>query len=726
MKEKQEKDKKRTSGPKAPKEKSGQRKESAFVNSVKQTVKMISSSVFKSPTRSVGAKLFLVFVISIIIFVFAVGMFSYSVAKNAIEDRSAESSYQTMIQASQKLDMQLTQFNNMTMQIMFDPNLKTQVAKLKGLKDGTYDMIQAIDSISKTLQTYSMSNDQIENIYLIPKEKTELVIAAMGVRRGLDKVWDSDWFQEAKSSSGQSIWVSTQLGGLSDAAEPTFGIARPMRDLNSGEANFIIYMEIKQRTLKNSLRDIHIGDGSSIQILNSNGQYIYAPDDKLLTQAAADWLQPVKEEGQKKLSGSSIVYSDQDGKMMLVYDQVKVNGWTLVGAVPVTELTKDATTILLVTFLCMGGAALLAIIIGGLVIQWVATPMVRLLALMNEGAQGNLAVRATVKTKDEIGQLSAGFNTMMEQITSLVQSTEASARSVLDTATSLSEASRSTATSAKEIAVATEEIAKGATSLAVEAERGHDLTHNMASHMKHVIDANVQMDTSAQAVAQSSELGASNMTSLLTRTESTGDMMRSLAERIKQLSESTQSIRKVLEMIHNMTKQTNILSLNATIEAARAGAAGKGFMVVADEIRNLADQSRQSIDVVGQITERIELEITETVAALSAAFPIFQKQAEAVQETDAIFGTVQQQMGGMIEHLGNVTGSIDRLNEAQSILVEAMSNVSAVAEEASATSEEVASLSTEQLNISNRLVELSQQLEEVSTNLKDTLSQFKY
>lgn len=150
---------------------------------------MVSSSVFKSPTRSVGAKLFLVFVISIIAFVFAVGMFSYSVAKNAIEDRSAESSYQTMIQASQKLDLQLTQFNNMTMQIMFDPNLKTQVAKLKGLKDGTYDMIQAIDSISKTLQTYSMSNDQIENIYLIPKEKTDLVIAAMGVRRGLDKVW---------------------------------------------------------------------------------------------------------------------------------------------------------------------------------------------------------------------------------------------------------------------------------------------------------------------------------------------------------------------------------------------------------------------------------------------------------------------------------------------------------------------------------------------------------
>jgi methyl-accepting chemotaxis protein len=344
---------------------------------------------------------------------------------------------------------------------------------------------------------------------------------------------------------------------------------------------------------------------------------------------------------------------------------------------------------------------------------------------MNEGAKGNLAVRATVKTKDEIGQLSAGFNAMMEQITSLVQSTEASAQSVLATAASLSEASRTTALSAREIAVATEEIAKGATSLAVEAERGHHLTHNIASHMQEVINTNVQMDTSVQAVAQSSKLGVSNMTLLMTRTELTGDMMSSLAGRIKQLSESTQSIRKVLEMIHNVTKQTNILSLNATIEAARAGAAGKGFVVVADEIRNLAAQSRQSIDVVGQIMERIETEITETVAALSAAFPIFKKQAEAVQETDTIFGTVQLQMGGIVEHLGNVTGSINRMNKAQSTLVEGISNVAAIAEEASATSEEVASLSAEQLNISNQLVELSEQLEEVSSHLKDKLSQFK-
>src|SRR3981081_2815600 len=111
-------------------------------------------------------------------------------------------------------------------------------------------------------------------------------------------------------------------------------------------------------------------------------------------------------------------------------------------------------------------------------------------------------------------------------------------------------------------------------------------------------------------------------------------MIRSMVDKVDNLKDSTRSIRKILDVLNNMTKQTNILSLNGTIDAARAGASGKGFMVVADEIRKLADQSRQSIDVVGQITETITKEIDETVKVLSNATPIFQEQIESVKEAE--------------------------------------------------------------------------------------------
>lgn len=209
------------------------------------------------------------------------------------------------------------------------------------------------------------------------------------------------------------------------------------------------------------------------------------------------------------------------------------------------------------------------------------------------------------------------------------------------------------------------------------------------------------------------------------RTGTTEEMMRSLAHKVNELGGSTKSIRQIIVVLNNMSKQTNILSLNATIEAARAGAAGKGFMVVADEIRKLADETHTSLDTVASITDQIEKEIHETVEALSSAFPIFEQQTDAVRDTDQIFTQVQNKMEGMVSNLDHVTSNIQRLNEAQTSLIEAMSNVSAVAEEASATSEEVASLSGEQLNISSHLVELSQQLEEVSSSLKASLTKFK-
>jgi methyl-accepting chemotaxis protein len=215
------------------------------------------------------------------------------------------------------------------------------------------------------------------------------------------------------------------------------------------------------------------------------------------------------------------------------------------------------------------------------------------------------------------------------------------------------------------------------------------------------------------------------MTELTVKTGATEELTRSMVDKVNKLKDSTSSIRKILDVLNIMTKQTNILSLNATIEAARAGAAGKGFMVVADEIRKMADQSRQSIEVVGQIIVTIQREIDETVQMLSDAYPMFQEQIASVKETDGIFQQVLWNMEQFIDKLQDVRTSVRSLSSSQLTLNDAMSNVSAVAEQSSATSEEVASLSSEQMSISDGLVNLSEKLEGLSNSLKESLSRFQ-
>ncbi|GJM79535.1 hypothetical protein HMSSN139_20310 [Paenibacillus sp. HMSSN-139] len=148
-------------------------------------------------------------------------------------------------------------------------------------------------------------------------------------------------------------------------------------------------------------------------------------------------------------------------------------------------------------------------------------------------------------------------------------------------------------------------------------------------------------------------------------------------------------------------------------------------MVVADEIRGLAEQSRQSIEMVAGIADGIMNEMNETVIALSEVTPLFGKQREAVKETNAIFYDVQEQMQAFIDRLDSVTASIEQLVVSQGVLSESMGNVSAVAQQSSATSEEVASLSGEQQNVSEMLVQLSNNLEQASTKLEQKLALFK-
>ncbi|MNI34003.1 Methyl-accepting chemotaxis protein McpC [compost metagenome] len=370
-------------------------------------------------------------------------------------------------------------------------------------------------------------------------------------------------------------------------------------------------------------------------------------------------------------------------------------------------------------------AAVIAVLVGWFVARMIGQPLIHLRNLMQQGAQGKLTVRANYNSKDEIGQLGQSFDVMMKQITNLVLQTSHSAKEVLETATELTHSSKTTATAAREIAVATDEISNGAAGLATESEKGNELTYHISEQMKQVIEANLEMGTAAADVQSSSEQGIHYMTELIGKTNLTEEMMRSMVEKVDRLKDSTNSIRKILDVLNNISKQTNILSLNATIEAARAGAAGKGFMVVADEIRKLADQSKQSIEIVGQITETIRLEISETVKVLSQATPIFQEQIQSVKEADAIFKQVTTHMGGFILQLSTVSDSISTLEQSQVILSDAMTNVSAVAEESLATSEEVASLSSEQLSISDGLVKLSDKLGQLSNSLQVTLSQFE-
>ncbi|MFE6078332.1 methyl-accepting chemotaxis protein [Paenibacillus sp. NPDC057886] len=673
-----------------------------------------------NPIKSVGVKLFLIFFAGIMIFVVSLGLLSYAKAKDTIEKNASRSNQETIEQTKQKMDIILERFVDTSTQIFFDPEMQSLLQKMSDKNLSAYDTFVNSSSINKQLSNIAFTNKSMEAIYLVPTDETKSTMGTGSSSSSMGDIRNESWYDELVQAGGYR-WLPTEV--KEDGSTPTFRIARSMKNLQGTTQSYVLIIELKLEVLEQQLKSLDLGEGSVLQLI--------APDNKVVASTIADGtgkdtdLAFVKD--LKEKSGSMNTEYTVDGNstnMLASFSTMDISDWKLIGMVPTSILVKDAKGILTLTLWMALVDAAIAVLIGIWMVRMIARPMGKLKDLMQEGAKGNLKVRTPFTSKDEIGQLSAAFNLMMEQITKLVEQTNRSAQEVLDTASELSSASKKTAVSASEIAVATEEIAGGASSLATEAERGNELTDNISRQMESVVAANEQMGDSARHVEKSSQTGTQHLNQLMTKTQKTEEMIGALVNKVDSLKESTSSVLKVLDVMQNITKQTNILSLNATIEAARAGTAGRGFMVVANEVRQLAEQSRQSIDMVGDITDKIMTEMNETVDQLSAAYPLFKEQMDAVKDTNVIFASVQQQMGAFVESLSMATGSIGDLNQSQGTLSEAMSNVSAVAEQSSATSQEVASLSSEQQNISNQLVNLSAKLENVSTELKDTLSRF--
>lgn len=703
--------------------KSWQKSRKAVSASAKAASTVLGEINWTNPLKSVGMKLFVAIFVSILACVLTVGLLAYSEARSMVEKKVSDASLQTVNQVTSNLDVIFKNYEDITLQILVDKDFHEIVTQIEENEDD-YARFESTTKLNEKLQAISLGNETIKGISLLPlKESLPPLVSAGAQMSRLEALKQTEWYQKTIELDGRVNWIAPQATGMAvDGEGLTIGISRLLKDSLSSETSYMLLLEINASTIAERYQDVNLGENSELNIIDMTGNYVIANDKTLIGQPSRVSLPT---EGEAAISGAETMKTTDDVEVLAVYKTLDAMDWRLVGTIPVGALVKDAETIRNLTWVTAIAAAILAIIIGIVVIVTIARPLVKICELMMEGARGNLTVRSTIKRQDEIGTLSVSFNGMMEQITELALQTTNSAQQVLITASDLTEASRKTSASAKEIAVATEEIANGATSLAVEAEKGNELTSNINAQMKQVMDANSEMVASASQVEKASEQGTTYMNGLILKTGMTEEMTRSMVEKVDSLKDSTGSIVKILDVLNNLTKQTNILSLNATIEAARAGTAGKGFMVVADEIRKLADQSRQSIDVVAQITEKIRSEIDETVHVLSDAYPLFQEQIQSVKEANEIFVSVQEQMGQFAERLEGVTSSIGRLDESQSILAEAMTNVSAVAEEASATSEEVASLSSEQLSISDNLVGLSEKLDAVSRGLSESLSRFK-
>jgi len=373
-------------------------------------------------------------------------------------------------------------------------------------------------------------------------------------------------------------------------------------------------------------------------------------------------------------------------------------------------------------------AALLSIGTGLFLSRSISRPVVALSTSLARVADGDLSVeKIRTTTRDEIGQMTSAFNTMLESLKNMINQISSSSQSVAATSEELSSNGEEATRATQQVVKAIEQIAAGAgeqsksvtetvkvveqVSQAIEqiASGAQEQSKNVLSSTELVNGMVQKIDTMAEGmetvrkVAEQSktvaESGGESIEKTVEGMHKVKDASSDTALKIRELGEQSQKIGEIIEVIDDIAEQTNLLALNAAIEAARAGEHGKGFAVVADEVRKLAERSGKATKEIAELITGIQNGTSAAVESMEIGAREVEEGVILAQEAGKALGEIMAGVKTSSEHVNQIMGIIDDILKRSQEVAKTVNNVAAITEENTAATEEMAA-SAQQVNSS--------------------------